>query len=115
MDISIDTSAEHPRIRITGQATVEHMARLREQLLPLLRRGRTLLLDLSSVEKADVTFLQLLLSLSNSAHSLDMQIAVMEDGISPALTEIAMKAGFIWGDAERPQDELWTLLHSGTN
>jgi hypothetical protein len=44
-----------------------------------------------------------------------MQIAVMEDGISPALTEIAMKAGFIWGDAERPQDELWTLLHSGTN
>ena len=47
---------------IAGKCTVEHAATLRQGLLEALAADPRLALDISGVEEADITFLQLVLS-----------------------------------------------------
>ncbi|MFU2207064.1 STAS domain-containing protein [Solidesulfovibrio sp. C21] len=47
---------------IAGKCTVEHAAALRQALLQAVGEGRPLALDISGVEDADISFLQLLLA-----------------------------------------------------
>jgi ABC-type transporter Mla MlaB component len=112
MNVEIDSSANEPLIRISGRATVEKMASLREQLLPFLREGRTLNMDLTAVDRADVTFLQLLVALSNSARALGMQINIVPGGISEAVLEAGRSGGFIGQEPNGKAVDLWTLFYS---
>ena len=47
---------------IAGKCSVEHAATLRDALLAAVATAPSLALDISGVEEADITFLQLLLS-----------------------------------------------------
>ena len=55
-------------LAIAGKCTVEHATSLREALLAATGLGKPLALDVSGVEDADLTFLQLLLA---TAQTLD--------------------------------------------
>ncbi|EFL49203.1 anti-sigma-factor antagonist [Solidesulfovibrio fructosivorans JJ]] len=49
-------------LAVTGKCTVENAAALRQGLLEAVGEGRPLVLDISGVEEADISFLQLLLA-----------------------------------------------------
>lgn len=78
----ISGTAEHATLHFTGQATIERGADMKEALLRGLDRTRTLTVDLSSVEQADVALLQLLIAAKRSAkvkgHALDIAPGIAE-------------------------------------
>ena len=53
-------------LAIAGKCTVEHAAALREGLLTAVAADPRLALDISGVEEADITFLQLVLSTAHT-------------------------------------------------
>lgn len=80
-------------LTISGKCTVEHAVTLRDALLTAVGAGKSLALDVSAVEDADLTFLQLLLA---TAQTLDKRGAglVRLGAIPPALAEAARVSGF---------------------
>ncbi|HWQ09757.1 MAG TPA: STAS domain-containing protein [Holophaga sp.] len=78
---------------ISGKCTVEHAEALREGLLAAVSTGKALALDISEVQEADVTFLQLLLS---TAMTLQRSGATLErvGPASPAALSAARVSGF---------------------
>jgi anti-anti-sigma regulatory factor len=80
-------------LAITGKCTVEHATTLREALLAAIGLGKALALDVSGVEDADLTFLQLLVA---TAQTLDKRgTCLLRQGPLPqSLTEAARVSGF---------------------
>lgn len=78
---------------ISGKCTVEHAAALREGLLEAVGANRPLVLDISGVEEADITFLQLLLA---TAQTLDRTgRALARSGpVAAAARQAAKVSGF---------------------
>ena len=78
---------------IAGKCTVENAAALHEGLLALTTAGKEIALDVSKVEEADVTFLQLLLStaLTQQRNGLTLQ---RFGELSPAVQNAARVSGF---------------------
>jgi anti-anti-sigma regulatory factor len=78
---------------ITGKCTVEHAAALREALLTVTSLGKPVTLDISGVEDADITFLQLLLA---TAQTLEKRGASLsrEGPVSRGVGEAARISGF---------------------
>jgi anti-anti-sigma regulatory factor len=80
-------------VAISGKCTVEHAAALREELLAVAGQGKALALDVSAVEEADITFLQLLLA---TAQTLEKRgTCLLRAGtISQGVGEAARISGF---------------------
>jgi anti-anti-sigma regulatory factor len=78
---------------ISGKCTVEHAATLHEDLLTALGSAKDLCLDVSDVQEADVTFLQLLLSLALTLER-DGKKLLRVGPASPALQNAARISGF---------------------
>ena len=78
---------------ISGKCTVEHATALREGLLEAVGTGRPLALDISGVEDADITFLQLLLA---TAQTLDRngRTLVRRGPMAAAAKQAAKVSGF---------------------
>ncbi|EKO40014.1 MAG: hypothetical protein B193_1235 [Solidesulfovibrio magneticus str. Maddingley MBC34] len=82
-----------PVYALAGKCTVEHAAALRQALLEAVSVNTVLTLDVSGVEEADITFLQLLLAtvltLEQNGGSLRRH-----GSVSPAALAAARVAGF---------------------
>jgi anti-anti-sigma regulatory factor len=80
-------------LAISGKCTVEHAATLRDALLAAAGPGKALALDVSGVEDADLTFLQLLLA---TAQTLDKRGTCLTrlGTIPQVLAEAARVSGF---------------------
>lgn len=88
----------HPVLGISGKCTVEHATSLRDALLEAVRSPQPPALDVSGVEEADVTFLQLLLS---TALTLERSGKTLQrhGPVAPAVQSAARVSGF----AQTPQ------------
>jgi len=81
-------------LRLSGSATIEHSALLREALLRGLERcPMRLAVDLAQVEEADLALLQLLFALHRSAGQKEVQLDYSAEPAEPVL-EVARRAGF---------------------
>lgn len=80
-------------LAISGKCTVEHAAPLREALLEAVAADKQLSLDVSGVEEADITFLQLVLA---TALTLQREGGALSrtGSVSEAAREAARVAGF---------------------
>ncbi|QAZ67319.1 STAS domain-containing protein [Solidesulfovibrio carbinolicus] len=82
-----------PVYAVTGKCTVEHAAALRQALLEAVSANTVLSLDVSGVEEADITFLQLLLA---TALTLEQNGGSLRrhGPVSPAALAAARVSGF---------------------
>lgn len=80
-------------VAISGKCTVEHATALREALLAATGPGKPVVLDISEVEDADITFLQLLLATTQTLEKRGASLS-REGSISRAVGEAARISGF---------------------
>ena len=78
---------------ISGKCTVEHAASLREALLTATAQGAPLALDVSAVEDADLTFLQLLLATAQTLGKRGTGLT-RQGALAPSVAEAARVSGF---------------------
>lgn len=83
---------------IAGKCSVEHAAALRDALLAALAAAPSLALDISAVEEADITFLQLLLS---TAITLEQNGGVLTR--HGPVSQAALAAARVSGFTQTPQ------------
>lgn len=81
-------------ITLTGNATIEHAEEIKDELKTLLEGSKELELDLRALEKADISFLQLLESLCKTCVSSEKTLSVSEDHFPEVLDTIIATAGF---------------------
>ncbi|MHC1789714.1 STAS domain-containing protein [Solidesulfovibrio sp.] len=78
---------------ISGKCTVEHAAALRDALLDATSSQSGLILDISGVEEADITFLQLMLATALSVERSGGRLT-RHGPLSPAAAAAARVSGF---------------------
>jgi len=83
---------------ISGKCTVENAVELRDALLAVVSMGKPIALDVSDVQEADVTFLQLLLS---TALTLERSGRKLER--HGQIAQAAVNAARVSGFAQTPQ------------
>ena len=66
MELTRSEQGGKPVYAVAGKCTVEHAAALRQALLEAVSANPVLTLDVSGVEEADITFLQLVLSTAHT-------------------------------------------------
>jgi len=74
-----ELSNEHGRLKVSGNLRIEHAAEAREQLLAALERLPSLVVDLSGVETADISFVQLMCAAHREAFARGQEIRVDSD------------------------------------
>lgn len=93
--MNVDQTEQDDRLllTITGKCTVEHAVALRDTLLAATQMPKELALDISAVESADITFLQLLLATERTLakHGTHLMRSGM---LSEAVTDAARVSGF---------------------
>ena len=110
MEVRIDKSTKKKNVCLSGRVTVEDIAELSEQLAPLLKKGNTIRLDLEHVEKVDVAFFQLLVSLCKSAEQDGFTVEKAETGIPGHIVETGKRTGFLRQDSAEGMDRLCVLV-----
>jgi len=80
------------KVSLFGQATIEHIADALEPVRESVMSGSRVVLDLSEVEEADITLLQLVCSAHKGALSRG---GLVIEGASPAVQRAASGAGFM--------------------
>ncbi len=81
-------------ITLTGNATIEHAGEIKNELKTLLEGSKEVKLDLTALEKADVSFLQLLESLCKTCISSEKTLSLSENHFPDVLDTIITTAGF---------------------
>ena len=112
MDLRVENAQKKKIVRFPEKATVEEVAEMKEQILPLLKKKSTIELDLGVIEKTDTAFLQFLVAMYNSAQKLDVQLLIGGSGVSPSLIETGKLTGFILQNADVSSDTLRALFRS---
>ena len=74
-----NVGGEQTVIAVSGAATVRVVDELRSQLLTALERGKPIGIDVRAVERADLSFLQLLFSASNTASARGVRLSLIGD------------------------------------
>lgn len=97
MELHQKREGDRLTLAISGKCTVEHAAALRAALLEAVSAGPKLGLDVSGVEEADVTFLQLLLA---TALTMEREGASLRR--SGALCEAVRQAAHVSGFDQTP-------------
>ena len=80
-------------LRIVGKCTVEHAVALRDALLEAVGGTQPVSLDISGVEEADVTFLQLMLSTAQTLERSGRKL-LRHGPVAPAVQLAARVSGF---------------------
>jgi anti-anti-sigma regulatory factor len=93
MEINQKREGDSLTLAISGKCTVEHAAALREALLQAVAAGGALALDVSGVEEADVTFLQLVLATALTLQR-DGKTLLRHGPVSEAAGQAARVSGF---------------------
>lgn len=85
---------------LTGECTIEHAADLKNGFTEALEKFQQVDLDMTGVERADLTFLQLVLAaeaeLAKSGRTLTAKA-----GTPPVVAELAAQAGLTLGNYEQ--------------
>lgn len=81
-------------VTLSGEMTVEHAAKLHETLLAALQGCDTVRMDLTGVEKGDLTFYQLVCSSYKYSRKHDKEFLVTS--VRPAISRTARDMGFTW-------------------
>ncbi len=81
---SIEVSKQNgdTKIKIDGNVTIEHAEKISTSIKDSLKSAKSILLDLKGVQKVDVSFLQLLVSLDLECSKQNIMLAV-EPGVIP--------------------------------
>lgn len=87
------TAGSDAAIVLTGRLTIERAAELKDMFAQALDAGEDVSVDLSQVEDADVTFLQVLWAAYTSAGQRGLRIS-LDGEIPEGLKELAGRAGF---------------------
>jgi len=93
MDVTQHQEGSGVVLRISGKCTVEHAAALRDALLAAVSTNQAVSLDISGVEEADVTFLQLLLSAAQTLERSGRKL-LRHGEVAPAAQSAARVSGF---------------------
>ena len=80
-------------LELTGTATIEHGAQLREALLDALERANSLVVDVGGITEVDVAALQLFCAARRSAIGRQKEM-VLADGVPDAFTAAVLATGF---------------------
>lgn len=86
MTISIETSNGVCHVRVVGEMTIYHAAKMKEELLPCLELGAELEINLSEVSEMDTAGFQLLLLAKRVATAGGKPMRLTEH--SPATLEV---------------------------
>ena len=95
--IQIETVERHDNIGIEvviiGQATIENAIYIRDQLLKIVSKQKPILLDMTGIEVADTSFLQILFALKETSkiENIDFTLQYLEP--EHPLMELAIKLG----------------------
>lgn len=76
------------RLDLSGQATVVSAAQIAERAREVLASGAPIVVDISSLERADVAVVQLLIALARSAHAAGVGFTV-EGDLKPLTAAVA--------------------------
>jgi anti-anti-sigma regulatory factor len=98
MELTQNEDGNRLILGISGKCTVEHAAALHEGLLAAVKADKELVLDISDVQEADITFLQLLLS---AALTLERTGKTLQRVGQPS--EAAQNAARVSGFNQTPQ------------
>ena len=110
MDIDIQENKENMRISFTGKATAEAAAEIRDALSEALQKSHSVLLDVAGIEKADVSFLQLLISAEKTAQISDKTIQIDPSAYSEGLISAAVHGGFCREEEYQSSDSMHSIL-----
>ncbi len=110
MEVRIDKSTKKKNVSLSGKITIEEIAELSEKLAPLLKKGNTIRLDLEHVEKVDVAFFQLLVSLCKTAQRDGFTVEKAETRVPEHIVETGKKTGFLRQDISEGMDRLCVLV-----
>jgi anti-anti-sigma factor len=80
-------------LALSGEMTIQRIAEIKKQLSEILAETNELALDLKDVNRADLTFLQLLCSAHRTAQSSGKKIHCSE--VSEAVDQAISDAGFV--------------------
>ncbi|MEW5815481.1 MAG: STAS domain-containing protein, partial [Spirochaetota bacterium] len=58
--VEIKSNADKCMVSFKGKATIEHASEIKDKLLQVIKKYRSIELDLHNISNADISFLQLL-------------------------------------------------------
>ncbi len=87
-------------LALDGECTIEHAEELKKGFSEALERFRQVDLDLTGVERADLTLLQLVLA-AEAELARDGRTLTAELGVPPVVADLAAEAGLTLGHYER--------------
>ena len=93
---SIEVSEQNgdTKIKIDGIVTIEHAEKISTSIKDSLESAKSILLDLKGVQKVDVSFLQLLVSLDIECSRQNIMLAVESEGIPERIISTVEQLGF---------------------
>ncbi|MFW5714890.1 MAG: STAS domain-containing protein [bacterium] len=94
MDIQIEGNKQSLHLVCSGNATVDASAEIRDALIDALQKSKKVIIDAGGVEKADISFLQLLISAEKTAQQKKKSIEIDPHSHSQPLIDAAVRAGF---------------------
>ncbi len=80
--------------RVTGDATIATLPRIRDELLHVAATSAHIVIDLSEVEQSDISFLQLLASTRRTCADLGRRLDVHGIDSSRSIRELVSITGF---------------------
>ncbi len=110
MDIQIEGNKQSLRLVCSGNATVEASAEMRDVLIDSLQKSKKVVLDVSGIGKADISFLQLLISAEKTAQQKKKSIEIDPNSYSQPLIEAAVHAGFCREQEHLGDESMHTIL-----
>lgn len=80
-------------ISMEGHLNVSNISGIQKKLDKIVKKNNSILLDISNVEDADLTFIQLLVGFRQNCQSSNIELKINLD-LSPESLELFRRAGF---------------------
>ncbi len=110
MDIDIQENEENVRITFSGKATADASEEIRDALSEALQKSHSVILDVAGIKKADVSFLQLLISAEKTAQVSDKTIRLDPSAYSEGLINAAVHGGFCREEEYQSSESMHSIL-----
>jgi anti-anti-sigma regulatory factor len=105
------SDVEHFSICFSGAVTIANVGAAHAEILTAFKERRSVVIDLSDVTEADLTFIQLMEAARRSAAEAGIGLTLAHPA-GPAVQEILQRGGFL-DDAESDRATFW--LQEATN
>jgi len=112
MDISIEENGDTTHINFSGNATVESAMEVRDALMEALQKANTVVLGVEGIKKADVSFLQLLISAEKSALKSNKSIEIDSSSYSEVFINTSVHGGFCREEEHESSSSMHSILSS---